>query len=146
MWVFLGRLALALSSNVRGGRASFLGPSTKYLRMLSTEQCLAPSKKKILTPHPLSTQRVCSPPAPKTGGYTLAGRGVGGGSIYWKTPDIGLDSYSIIPLRDRGSAASFCTQTFAVAQCAYSPSDYKEDTDRWVTPPPHFIDMSRLGH
>ncbi len=45
---------------------------TKYLRMWSTEQCLASSK--ILTPHPLSIQRVCSPPAPKVGGYTLTGR------------------------------------------------------------------------
>ncbi len=40
----------------------------------STEQCLLSSK--LLTPHPLSTQRVCPRPAPKAGGggYTLAGR------------------------------------------------------------------------
>ncbi len=50
-------------------------------------------------PTPLSTQRVCPPPAPKTG------RWGGGGSIFWKTPDIGLVSYSIIPLRTgRGTA------------------------------------------
>ncbi len=46
--------------------------TTKYLRMQSTEQCLASSK--MLTPHPLSPQRVCPPPAPKARGYTLAGR------------------------------------------------------------------------
>jgi hypothetical protein len=33
------------------------------------------------------------------GGYTLAGRWGGGGSIFWKTPNIGLPSYSIIPLQ-----------------------------------------------
>jgi hypothetical protein len=49
-------------------------------------------------PHPLSTQRVCPTPAPKAGRYTLAGRWGGGGSIFRKTPDIGLASYSIIPL------------------------------------------------
>jgi hypothetical protein len=38
---------------------------TKYLHILSTEQCLASSE--LLTPHPLSTQRVCPPPAPKAG-------------------------------------------------------------------------------
>ncbi len=38
-------------------------------------------------------------PAPKAGGYTLAGRWGGGGSIFWKTLDNGLASYSIIPLR-----------------------------------------------
>jgi hypothetical protein len=32
-------------------------------------------------------------PAPKAGGEGV------GGSIFWKTPDIGLASYSIIPLR-----------------------------------------------
>ncbi len=43
-------------------------------------QCLASSE--LMTPHPLFTQRVCPPPAPKAGGYTLAespgGEGVGG--------------------------------------------------------------------
>ncbi len=42
-------------------------------------------------PHPLSTQRVCPPPAPKG----VRGRG----SLFRKTPDTGLASYSIIPLR-----------------------------------------------
>ncbi len=73
---------------------------TKYLhRVCRVQKCLASSK--ILTPYPRSTQRVCSPPGPKAGGYTLAGRcrWGGGGSVFWKTPDIGLASYSIIPLR-----------------------------------------------
>ncbi len=48
-----------------------------------------------VTPHPLSTQRVYPTPAPRT---PRGGEGVGG-SIFWKTPDIGLASYSIIPLR-----------------------------------------------
>jgi hypothetical protein len=52
-----------------------------------------------LTPHPLSTQRVCPPPAPKAGGTHSPGGEGGGESIVLKTPDIGLFSYSIIPLR-----------------------------------------------
>ncbi len=71
--------------------------STKYLHMKSTKLCLASSK--ILIPQPLSTQRVCPPPAPKAGGYTLAGKWGSGRSIFWKTPDTGLASYSIISLR-----------------------------------------------
>ncbi len=39
---------------------------TKYLHIQSTEQCLASSE--LLTPQPLSTQRVYAPPAPKAGG------------------------------------------------------------------------------
>jgi hypothetical protein len=46
-----------------------------------------------IDPTPPLPQRVCPPPA----------FGAGGGhtrrSIFWKTPDIGLASYSIIPLR-----------------------------------------------
>jgi hypothetical protein len=32
------------------------------------------ASSELLTPSPLSTQWVCPPPAPKAGGYTLAGR------------------------------------------------------------------------
>jgi hypothetical protein len=46
--------------------------ATKYLHMWSTEQYLASSE--LLTPHSLSTQRVCPPRRTKDGGYTLAGR------------------------------------------------------------------------
>jgi hypothetical protein len=68
---------------------------TKYLHMWSTELCLASSK--ILTPHPLTARRECTP-APVRGEDKLArGRG-GGGSIFWKTPDIGLASYSSLRL------------------------------------------------
>ncbi len=39
-------------------------------------------------------------PRTKGGGvHTRRGVGGGGGSIFWKTPDIGLASYSIISLR-----------------------------------------------
>ncbi len=47
------------------------------------------------TPSPSSE---CVLPPHQRRGYTLAGRSGGGGSIFWKTPDIGLASYSIIPL------------------------------------------------
>jgi hypothetical protein len=46
-------------------------------------------------PPPLPLASVSSPPT-KGGGFTLAGRWGGGGSIVRKTPDIGLASYSII--------------------------------------------------
>jgi hypothetical protein len=47
-------------------------------------------------PTPLSTRRVCTPRLCwGGGGHTRQGeRGVGGGSIFWKTRDIGLPSYS----------------------------------------------------
>jgi hypothetical protein len=46
--------------------------------MKSTEQCLASSE--LLTPHPLSTQRVCPLPAPKAGwGGTHSPSGKGWG-------------------------------------------------------------------
>ncbi len=45
-------------------------------------------------PPPLSARRVCPPPN-KGGGYTIAERRGGRrGSIFWKTKDIGLPSYS----------------------------------------------------
>ncbi len=87
----------------------------------SSKQCLVSSE--LLAPHPLSTQRVCPPPAPKAEGtHSLAGRWGGGGSIFWKTQDIGLASYIIIPLRVRPSACQ--------CQSRYSPR----------------FDPSNLGH
>ncbi len=74
--------------------------NTKYLHLKSTEQCLASSE--LLTPHPLSTQRVGPLPVPKGGGgggTHSPGGEWGGGSIVLWTPDIGLASYIIIPLR-----------------------------------------------
>ncbi len=52
------------------------------------------------TPTP-SPPSACFLP-PRTKGDTLAGRWGDGGSIFRKTPDIGMASYSIIPLRIRG--------------------------------------------
>ncbi len=54
---------------------------------------------KYWPPTPFSTQRVCPPPAPKAGGTHSPGGEGGGGSIFWKTRDIRLTSYSIISLR-----------------------------------------------
>jgi hypothetical protein len=51
---------------------------------------------KYLPPTPLSAQRVCPPPALVH--TRRAVRGVGG-SIFWKTPDLVLASYSLISLR-----------------------------------------------
>jgi hypothetical protein len=51
---------------------------------------------------PLSTQRVCPPSAPKAGGTHSPGGEGGGGSIFWKTPAIGLASNSLISLRCAG--------------------------------------------
>jgi hypothetical protein len=48
---------------------------------------------------PLTAQLVCTPPPLVRGENTLAGWRGGGWSIFWMTPDIGLASYSIIPLR-----------------------------------------------
>ncbi len=71
-----------------------------FPQVQSTEQCLASSK--ILTPHPPPhPASVSSPPHQRRGEDTLAHarRWPGGGSIFWKTPYIGLASYSIISLR-----------------------------------------------
>ncbi len=63
---------------------------TKYLHLESTEQCLASSELLIShpPPHPVSVS------SPRTKG----GRGVvGGGSIFRKTPDIGLALFQYNP-------------------------------------------------
>ncbi len=56
---------------------------------------------RTIDPHPLSTQRVCPPPAPKAGGGVHTRQAVRGwgGSTFRKTPDVGLASFCIIPLR-----------------------------------------------
>ncbi len=60
-------------------------------------------------PPPLPLASVSSPRTQGGGVHTRrAVRGVGAGrSIFWKTPDIGLASYSIIPLRS-GFSDSAC--------------------------------------
>ncbi len=68
-----------------------LVPQSTYIRRV---QSCAWRLPKYWPPAPLSTQRVCPPPAPKEGGYTLAGRREVWGSIFWKTPAIGLASYN----------------------------------------------------
>ncbi len=52
-------------------------------------------------PTPLFTQGVCPLSAPKAGGGAHTCRAVRGGGVNRKTPDIGLASYSVIPLRSR---------------------------------------------
>jgi hypothetical protein len=69
---------------------------TKYLCRVQSYVWRLP---KYWPPIPLSTQRVCPPPAPKAGGTHSPGGEGRGGSIFWKTPDMGLASYSIISLR-----------------------------------------------
>ncbi len=54
---------------------------------------------KYWPPTPLSTQRMCPPPAPKVGGTHSPGSEGGGGLIFWKTSDIGLATYCMISLR-----------------------------------------------
>ncbi len=50
---------------------------------------------KYWPPIPISARRVCPPlPSQQRRGYTLAGRRGGWGSIFWKTREIGLPSYS----------------------------------------------------
>jgi hypothetical protein len=54
------------------------------------------SSSKILTPltHPPSARRVCPSPATKAGGRHSPGGEGDGGSIFWKTREIGLPSYN----------------------------------------------------
>ncbi len=60
--------------------------------MKSTELCRRLPKYWSPNPSPASM----SSPRTKGGGYTLAGKWGSGRSIFWKTPDTGLASYSII--------------------------------------------------
>jgi hypothetical protein len=67
-------------------------------------------------PPPLHPASVSSP-APKAGGYTLVERWGGGGSIFRKTPDIKLASYSIIPLRAKLSHVKSKTPSIEICWC-----------------------------
>jgi hypothetical protein len=84
--------------------------NTKYLHILSTEQCLA-SSELLIPPPPLPLASV-SFPRTKGGGregtHSPGGEGVGG-SIFRKKPDIRLASYSIIPLRSAMSCIFFAS-------------------------------------
>ncbi len=74
----------------------FHGLNHKVLTCVEYRAVSASSK--ILTPLPLSTQRVCPPPAPKAGGTHSPG-GEGWGVNILEDASTGLASYSIIPLR-----------------------------------------------
>jgi hypothetical protein len=79
-------------------RLVFCWSSPQSTYIFSTEHAVSDVFRTFDPPPPPSTQWVCSSPAPKAGaagGYTLGG----GGSIFRNTSDIGLASYSIIPLR-----------------------------------------------
>ena len=75
-----------------------LSSQSTYMRRL---QSCAWRLPKYWPPTPLSTQRVCPPPAPKAGGGGVPPRRRcgGWGAMFWKTPAIGLASYSLISLR-----------------------------------------------
>jgi hypothetical protein len=72
-------------------------PTTKYCTYICRVQSNVWRLQKYWPPTP-SPPSECPPTRTKGEGYTLAGRwGPGGGSIVWKTPDIGLASYRITP-------------------------------------------------
>jgi hypothetical protein len=79
-------------------RGDTVNPQSTYICRVQSCVWRLPKYWPPPSPNPLSTQRVCPPPAPKAGGIHSPG-GEGGGSIFWKTPDIGLASHSIISLR-----------------------------------------------
>jgi hypothetical protein len=73
-------------------------PQSTYIYRLQSSVWLLPKSD---LPTPSSPSHCVLPPHQRPGGgggYTHAGRRGGGGSIVRKTPDIGLASYSIIPL------------------------------------------------
>ncbi len=93
-------------------RKSSRFPSVEGLYCKRPIKCLASSE--ILTPHPLTTRRVCTPPPLMRGEDTLAGwrGGGGGGSIVRKTPDTAL--YSIY-------VSTLCSQVTLINFSSYVP-------------------------
>ncbi len=80
-------------------------------------QCLASSR--ILTPHPLTARRVCTPPPLVRGStHTLGGEG-GGGSIFWKKPDTVLYSTHVSTLWPNPS--HYLSLSLASPVCSISP-------------------------
>ncbi len=72
-----------------------MGEYTEYI-FYCRRAILFLSSSKILTPHPPLRPASLSSPATKAGGtYSPGGEG-DGGSIFWKTREIGLPSYSKI--------------------------------------------------
>jgi hypothetical protein len=96
---FFTSLLLALSSQPLLATVSYTSTCnaerrkiTKYLHIIEY-RLVSGVFQTIDHPPPLHLASVSFPRTP--GGER------GGGSIFWKTPDIGLASYSIIPLRER---------------------------------------------
>ncbi len=87
-------------------------------------------------PPPLHPASVSSPRT-KGGGYTIAGRWRGGGLIFRKTSDIGLASYSRIPLRPlrkpriKGRPRKKVWSRWDVAH--WKMSYYRVDRKLWIT-------------
>ncbi len=113
-------------------------PQSNYICRV---QCLASSK--ILTPHPTSTQRVRPPPAPKAGGTHSPGGGEGDGvSIFWKTPDIGFTSYSLIPLHGF-NLVSFCLLPYWPAGwCPWRGRGDMDEDDKQIIQPCQFLSVT----
>ncbi len=84
----------------RGSCVSFLFPQSTYRYICRVQSC-ALRLPKYWPPHPPLHPASVSSPRTKGGGYAThspGGEG-GGGSIFWKTSDIGLASYSMISVR-----------------------------------------------
>jgi hypothetical protein len=85
-------LSLEISGPAYSLKFFFLGLQHKVLTYVEY-RAVSDVFQNIDPPPPLRLASVSSPRT-KGGGYTLAGRRGGGGSIFWKTPAIGLASYS----------------------------------------------------
>ncbi len=91
-------LVFLLFSRNLSNHTAWIGYSpTKFLHILSTEQCLASSNYWLHTPSPTS-ERVLPTHQRRGGTHSPGGEGARG-SNFRKTPGIGLASYSIILLR-----------------------------------------------
>ncbi len=71
------------------GRQAGIQPQSTYICRVQSSVWRLP---KYWPPTPFPPSECVLPPHQRRG-YTLAGRWGGGGSIFWKTPDIGLASY-----------------------------------------------------
>ena len=141
-YVFIGSIEVSThsdwstssNSNVFFSGLSFLGPmavpthsdwSTPQITYICRVQSSVYRLPNYWPPTPSPPSECVLPPHQSWGGgYTLAERWGGGGSIFRKTPDIGLASYSIIPLRSTSSNSSvFLLSSASVVQwqCARTP-------------------------
>jgi hypothetical protein len=84
---------MALHPLVKHTEKKYITPERREI-IYSKMAILSLSSSKILTPRPpLRLASVSSPPTKAGGTHSLGGEG-GGGSIFWKTSEIGLPSYS----------------------------------------------------